>query len=150
MMEKFLEQADEWEERHENSWISKKIPGYGFIGTGVSAQLDLMSPTAAYDFAMDPSRFNAMKMAYNPLIAYAGYSWVQAITGHQIGFANRLVHSAHMAGHTMKAVSLGTLRAVKSATPWALLAAYAYGTYHMIASNVEQFGNAWLPTGGFA
>ena len=125
MMEKFLDQADDWERKHQNTWIGRNTPGYDFIGTGISAQLDLMSPTAAYDFAMNPNQFNAMKMAYNPLIAYAGYSWVQAVTGMQIGFANRVVHSAHMAGHTLKAVGLGTARAVRSYSPMAIFAAGA-------------------------
>ncbi len=130
-MEKFLEQADEWEKRHENSWISKNIPGYDFIGTGVSAQLDLMSPTAAYDFAMNPTRFNAMKMAYNPLIAFGGYSWVQAITGHQIGFAHRVVHSAHMAGHTIRAATFATARTARSIiNPYTIIAGAFIAAYY--------------------
>ena len=127
MMEKFLEQAGAWEEKHQNTWIGRNTPGYDFIGTGISAQLDLMSPTAAYDFAMNPNQFNAMKMAYNPMIAFAGYSWVQAVTGMQIGFASRVVHSAHMAGHTLKAVGLGTARVVRGLGPYAIAAAVGYG-----------------------
>ncbi len=127
MMEKFQEQANAWEEKHRNTWIGRNTPGPDFIGTGMSAQLDLMSPTAAYDYAMNPNQFNAMKMAYNPMIAFAGYSWVQAVTGMQIGFAHRVVHSAHMAGHTMKAVGLGTARVVRAVSPYVLMMAAVYG-----------------------
>ena len=148
-MEKFLQQLHEWEDEHEESYISQKTPGYDWLGTGISAQLDLMSPTAAYDFAMNPNSFNALKMGYNPAIAFAGYSWVQAVTGMQIGFAHRVVHSAHMAGHTLKAVALGTARVVRAASPWAGLAAYAYGVYHMTYDNFVRYGLDALPISGF-
>ncbi len=146
-MEKFLQQLHEWEDEHEESYISKKTPGYDWIGTGISAQLDLMSPTAAYDFAMNPNTFNAMKMGYNPAIAFAGYSWVQAVTGMQIGFANRMVHSVHMAGHTLKAVGGGMLRAGFTAlrsTPQIVGAGLMFGAFYLLDQGHQFIGGGQI------
>ncbi len=128
MMERFLEQYNDWTKSHHETWISKRIPGPDWLGAGVSAQLDLMSPTSLYDFTRNPTQFNLAKVAYGPLIGGAGYSWVSAITGAQIGFAHRVAHSAEMSLHTAKAVGTTVGKNLRTIGWGAFAAAALVGT----------------------
>ncbi len=94
MMEKFHEDANEWERRHRNTWLGRHG---GTIGTGASAQADLMSPFGVLEFTQDPTLFNLAKAAYTPAIAMGGYSFAGFLSGTRIGFAERLMHSTDMA-----------------------------------------------------
>ncbi len=105
MMERLQQQYQDWGDRHRQTWLGRNVPGPSVFGQGVSAQLDLMSPTAAYEFSQNPTQFNALKMMYGPSIAYGGFSWVSYVSGQQIGLAHRVVHSAHMLGHTVRATA---------------------------------------------
>lgn len=127
MMEKFLDQYDDWVEYHHDTWVGRNVPGPDWLGAGTSAQLDLMSPTGIYDWTRDPSMFNFAKAAYNPLIAYAGYSWIQALTGSSIQFGARIAHTAELTGHTLKAVGGSVVRGVRTLTPGAIFAAGLVG-----------------------
>lgn len=151
MMEKLDEDMNEWERRHQNTWLGRAGLETGPMnwGLGMSAQADLMSPFGIVDFAREPSLFNLMKVGYNPAIAYGGFSLAQMLTGTKIGFAERILHSADMTRQTVRTVAIGGARAVRAASPYALLAAYTYGAYHMIRSNYEQFGVDALPLIGF-
>ncbi len=134
MMEKLSAQYDEWTQSHRESWIGRNLPGPGWFSGGVSAQLDLMSPTSLYDFAQKPTQLNLLKAAYGPGIALGGYAWVSVATGAKIEFGHKVVHSAHMTLETAKYLSghaaragMMSFRAVRAISPYAVLAAVGYG-----------------------
>lgn len=99
MMEKFLEDADEYERRHSENWLGRT----GGIGTGASIQADLVSPLGIYDMVRDPSTFNLMKLGYLPALNYAAVTAGSAFTGEKIAFTHRLIHSLDMTLKTYKA-----------------------------------------------
>ncbi len=149
MMEQFLDQYDDWTERHHDTWIGRNIPGPDWLGAGISAQLDLMSPTGVYDFAMNPTRFNAMKVMYGPVIGFGGFSWVAAVTGQPIHFAQRLAHVSDMALHTAKGTAAGFARHARNIT-WGMAATMlAYGIYRMTLDSFERYGTSIIPSGGW-
>lgn len=104
MMEKLLDDAEEWEQHHMDTWLGRIG---GSLGGATSAQLELMSPLSAIEFTKDPSLFNLVKASYGPGIAMGGYSWVSHVTGQKIYLGERIVHSADMARRTVS----GGLRA---------------------------------------
>lgn len=133
MMEKFLEDAADWGDRHEETWIGRKV-GPDWFGAGLSAQTDLMSPTGMITFARDPTLFHATKAMYNPMIAYGGYSMVGFLTGTKIGFAERVMHSMDMTrrlGHSVISTwgshTTKALHALPRLIPYAFGAGLAFG-----------------------
>ncbi len=128
MMEKFLDDAEDWERRHTESWFGRQ---FGTFGGAVSAQGDLMSPMGFIDFTNDPSTFNLAKAVYSPGVAMGGYSLASLISGEKIWLAERIMHTADMAkrtavlaGRTAGRAALFTIRR----TPGAIAAAALVGT----------------------
>ncbi len=128
MMEKFLDDAEDWERRHTESWFGRQ---FGTFGGAVSAQADLMSPMGFIDFTNDPSTFNLAKAVYSPGVAMGGYSLASMISGEKIWFAERVMHTADMAKRTAVYAGRQAGRAVKFAfNPYTLMAsAFAYGIH---------------------
>ncbi len=96
MMEKFLDDAQKWEEHHLDTWFGRQ----GTLGGAVSAQADLMSPMGFIDFTNDPSTFNLAKAAYSPSVAMGGYTIASMLSGEKIYLAERIMHTADMAKRT--------------------------------------------------
>jgi hypothetical protein len=128
MMEKFLDDAERWEQRHMDTWFGRQI---GSVGGATSAQFELMSPAGVVGFTRDPTLFNLMKAAYGPSIAFGGYSYVSYVTGIKISLGERVMHSADMAKRTVIAAGRTSARAAKIAfNPYTLMAgAFAYAMY---------------------
>ena len=127
MMEGFIEDAEEYERRHMESWLGRHG---GYFGAGMSMQIDLLSPTSIYDFTRDPSLFNLAKMGYLPGLNYAGMSAVGFLTGEKMLFTERLVHSVDMTIKTYKAAGQAAGRAAMFAvrrTPGMIAGAALFG-----------------------
>ena len=130
MMEKFQSDHAEWERRHRRTWLGRYG---GDIGTGVSAQIDLLSPFSVVDFVQRPTAHNAAKVMYTPALGSMAYSLVGWMTGTKIGFTQRVIHSVDMTVRTGKGLmhtwghqAKAGLRALPGVAAAALLAAAGY------------------------
>ncbi len=100
-MEKLTAQADEWEARHQRTWLGRQ----GWLGTGISVQADLMNPMSPYEFIRNPTQLNAVKAMYNPAIAFGGTRLAAWYAGESISVLHRALHSADMTVKTARAVA---------------------------------------------
>ncbi len=125
MMEKFFEDADEYERRHDEAWHGRT---FGAAGTGTGMALEPLSPTGFYDFAQNPGLFNLMKMGYLPALNYGAFTFAGWVFGEKFTFTHRLLHSVDMTYRTYK---------------WGFQAA---GTTAARAFSPIAAGAAWLGT----
>jgi hypothetical protein len=144
MMEKFLDDAERWEQRHMDTWFGRQI---GFVGGATSAQLELMSPAGVVGFTRDPTLFNLMKAAYGPSIAFGGYSYVSWVTGIKISLGERVMHSADMTRRAIHSVArpvgsiiVGTVRR----TPGMIAAAMLLGAGHWLQSVYHDMSGMYI------
>ncbi len=115
MMEKFDEDRREWERSHRESFLGRYGGG---VGTGVSMQVDLVSPVGVYDMIQDPSTFNLMKLGYVPALNFAGASLVGMAVGEKITFTHRVLHSVDMTYRFYKGAAVAAGRGIVGFARW--------------------------------
>ncbi len=136
MMEKFLDDADEYERRHAESWHGRT---FGAAGTGTGMALEPLSPTGFYDFAQNPGLFNLMKMGYLPALNYGAFTLAGWVFGEKFTFTHRLLHSVDMTYRTYKYGITTAGRAAGSAAMFAIRRTPA-----MIATSAVLGAGLWL------
>jgi hypothetical protein len=130
MMEKFMDDAREYERRHTESWYGRAWSP----SAGAGMALEPLSPTGLYDMVQNPSLFNLMKLGYVPALNFAGATAAGWVVGEKITFTHRLLHSLDMTYRAYRWGIMTTGRAVGSAalfavrrTPGAILSAGLVG-----------------------